>query len=357
MADRTVESLMRDAIRNAESGSAFITRTPVLGASLETILFSTTKGNKILCGVGIETFLAMSGGTVTAAAAKQGQMVDDIILKVDNQIRIKSSDAAAMIEFADLVIDKVQSDTILTAAGTARSYHIYPVSGVGGRQVQLDIDFAALSAMYSVGTEGAAKGIIITPFYSDMPMPQWSVITGGTPATGTGAYKLQLSGDFIGNGYLHEVVLIGDGTIITDDVRVIQEDGKLLLNQKAYLRAATGSRPLEAYWANIHHKVILTNSAGFFVNSSMPWNINSTLEVDVSTTGSLTYAAVFKNSPTSTEEKVVGAPGTPKPEPAAQPAAVPTHASGNTRNPTVGGHSNQRLGTGFKTGVARLLGT
>lgn len=351
MSDKSVINMMRDAIKNAETGSAFITKAPVLGSSLETLLFSTTKGNKILCAIGVETSLAVSV-SATAVAAKQAYMVDDFFFKVDNQLRIKSNEAAALIEFADLVMDKVQSDTILTAAGTARSYHLIPVSGVGGRQAQLDIDFATFAAMYSAGTEGA-KTIIITPYYTDMPMPVWSLITGGTPATGTGAYKLQVSGDFVGNGFLETGILIGDGTIVGDDLRIIQEDGKLLLNQKCYLRAATGTRPLEAYWQNQFAKTVATNSAGFRVNSTLPWTINSVIEMDVSTSGTFKWCLVFKNSSTRTTDKVEGQPATPRPEPVAQPNTVPT-MGGNTR--LVGANTTPVMGgQGLKGAFSKII--
>ena len=333
MADKRIIHIMREAIKNAETGSAFITKSPILGSSLETIMFSTTRGSKVLCGIGIETSLAVSGGTVTKVAAKQGYMIDDLIVKVDNQLRIKSSEAAALIEFADLVMDRVQTDSVLTSAGTARSYHIIPVSGVGGRTVTVDIDFATFAAMYSAGTEGA-KSIVITPYYTDFPMPIWSFISGGTPSTGTGVYKLQISGDFIGNGFLETVLLIGDGTLVGDDLRIVQEDGKLLLNQKCYLRDATGTRPLEEYWQAMFQKSVLANSAGAFVSSTIPWTINSSIELDVSTTGTFKYGLVFKNSSTEVNEQVQGEVRTPKPEPKSQPLpAVPTGP--DSRNPAL----------------------
>lgn len=348
MADRSVIELMREAIKNAETGSAFITKAPVLGSSLETLLFSTSKGNKVLCAIGVETSLAVSGGTVTAVAAKQGQMIDDFFLKIDNQLRVKSNEATVLLELADLVMDKVQTDAVLTAAGTAHSYHLIPVSGVGGRQAQLDIDFATFAAMYSAGTEGA-KSITITPYYTDMPIPVWSLITGGTPSTGTGAYKLQISGDFVGNGFLESGILIGDGTIVGDDLRIIQEDAKLLLNQKCYLRDATGTRPLEEYWQALFQKTVLANSAGFRVNSSLPWSINSVIELDVGTTGTFKYGLIFKNSPTSTNESVQGQPPTPRPEPRIQPIAPPTTGQntrlvGSNTGPNIGGNVRRLFG-------------
>jgi hypothetical protein len=360
MADRTIESFMRDALKNAETGSQFINKAPILGSSLETVIFATAKGNKKLCAIGIETALAVTASAwgvadAVAVAPKQGQMIDDLMVKIDNQLRVKSSHAPALLEWSDIVLDKVQSDTILTANGTARSYHLIPVSGVGGRMAQLDIDFASFASMYvqldggETITEGA-KQIVITPYYTDMPIPQFSFISGSTPGTGTGMYKLQVSGDFLGNGFLSEGILIGDGTIVGDDLRIIQEDGKLLLNQKCYLRASTGTRPLEAYWQNLRQKTVLTNSAGFYVSSTLPWTINSSIELDVSTTGTFAYGLLFKNSPTVSNDAVVGEPRTLRPESSSQPQAVPTVT--NTRQNVV---TLQGVGQNISGNLKRLF--
>ena len=322
LADKTVITLMREALKNAETGSAFITRSPTMGASLETILFSTTRGSKILCGIGIETMLDSSAWTTTGETI-QGAMVKRLMVKIDNQLRIKSSNAHAMIEFCNLVADRDGYDDPSVGTGSGddggHSFHIYPVSGVGGRQCQVDIDVETYVNMITTGTFNAAR-LIITPYYSDNPMPIFSAITGGTPATGTGGYKLQVSGDFVGNGFLEMGVLIGDGTIVADSVKIVQEDGKLLLDQKENLRAATAAASaLRCYWQNLFIKTVKTNSCGFFVNATIPWSINSTIEVEVSTTGAFTYALIFKNSPTETSDTVRGEPSTPTPEPKAQP--------------------------------------
>jgi hypothetical protein len=326
---------MRDAIKNAESGSAFITKAPVWGSALETLLFSTTKGSKVLCAIGIELALDISAFS-SAACTKNFQMIDDFYVKIDNQLRMKSTNALALVEFADLVMDKVQSDTIIATTGPTdgQSYHLIPISGTGGRQCQLDIDLAAAATIGSF-TE-VSKKIVITPYYSDAPMPIWSYINGTTPATGITVYKLQVSGDFVGNGVLDMGILTGDGTVVMDDIRIIQEDSKMLLNQKY--------GPLRAYWQNSFQKTIQTYSCGFRVQSTLPWTINSTIEIDVTTSGAITYGLVFKNSSTAKAERLQGQIETPTPEPSLQPKpAMPT--GGNTRlvGGTGGGSWGQQL--------------
>jgi len=344
MADKSIEILMRDAIMNAETGSAYKTTSPTMGARMETVMFSTTKGNKVLCGIGIETMLDCSAWT-SNIGNKAGAMIDDLMVKVDNQLRIKSSSPAMLIEWADCVLDKVQYDHPQTGTGTGadggHSFHIYPVSGVGGSQVTVDIDIAANAAI-GVYTYRSSY-VVITPYYTDMPMPIFSVLSGGSPATGTGAYKLSVSGDFVGNGFLESGIIAGDGTFDNDDFRIIQEDGKQLLNQKEnFLDTLTS--PLAVYWQNLHQKTILADSAGFRVISTIPWSINSSLEFDVDVSGTFDWILIFKNSSTATNDVVQGEPSTPRPEPQSQPyTQVPTGRDtrmiGGATTPVFGGQT------------------
>jgi hypothetical protein len=347
--DKTIEVLCREAIFNAESASAYITKPIIPGTNLESIIFSTTKGNKILCAVGVQITVAMNGPIVATAGARTFEIIDDWVMKVDNQLRMKSSDSKVLLEMAELVADRQSAETILGATGSARSTVIIPVSGVGGRQVQLDLDFAAITALYTTGTFTSGQ-IVLSPMYTDTPLPQWSFISGTTPNTGTGAYKVTMSGDFVGNGYVASVLCLGDATINLDDIKLIQEDGRLLYNQK--------QRPTQDFHQNIRSKAIYTPGGAVLtsfqinVNSTLPWNTNSSFEVDVVTAGTMRYGFIFKNSPTATSEKAQGQLGTPTPETAAQPQGYrPTGP--DTRN--VGIVQNPGQTGGFVAGLKRTF--
>jgi hypothetical protein len=310
---------MREAIRNAESGSSFIVKAPVLGQREETIQFSASKANKHLCAVQIETSMQVNGPLAPTAVtgAKQVYMIDDIRIKADNQLRVDSSDTIALIEWADLVMDRVQSDTILGATGVAHSYHILPVSGVGAADILIDIDYANFASLYSLGTEGA-KTIVITPLYSTVDIPIFSIKTGSTIFMTTGNQKLPLDADYIGTGFLSEFVGIPDATTL-DDLAVKQSDGLELFNAK-YLATAR-------FWQNMFTKTIATNSWGCFVESTHPWTLNDRVQIDVSAgTPTIRFVAIFKNSSTESQKGV--APGaavaTPKVASTAQPTTQAT---------------------------------
>lgn len=319
MGNERIETIMREVIKNAETGSAFITLAGVLGARLQTIQFAASKGNKVLCALGVETSLAVTGGTVTAAAAKQAYVLDELRIQIDNQLRMDSTEALALVDWADTVLDKAQSDTVLTAAGTARSYHLYPISGAGGKNALIDIDFAAFATMYSAGTAGALA-ITITPYYAQMAMPVFTVKTGKDTVTATGMHKMQVSGDFIGNGYLDSALIIGDGTTVLDDFIITQSNGLSLFKAKAPATAL--------YWQSLHQKTNHTNIlSGVYVDATKRFDINDKIELDISTAGSWYYALIFKNSPTTTDKGVT--------------APVPTKTVREDTQPTQGGVTEQ----------------
>lgn len=327
MANTRVETIMREAIKNAESGSSFITLAPVLGARLETIQFAATKGKKVLCGINIETSLAVTalawgGGDTNAVAAKQFYIIDDLRVQVDNQLRMDSTDSLALLEWIHSVIDRVQSDTILTANGTARSYAFVPLSGAGGRDILVDIDFATFASMYTGGTptEGA-KTIVITPCYTDMALPVFTIKTGTETVTGTGTKKMQVTGDFIGNGYLDEIIIVGDGTLVVDDFMVTQSSGLSLYKAKA--------PACRANWQNIRQVTIATYLiAAVYIDATKPFDINDKIELDITTAGTWRYALIFKNTPTVTASDAIGSVSTPTIPETTQPPASYAQTSG-----------------------------
>jgi len=311
MANLKVMHIMRDAIKNSESGSSFIVKAPILGQREETIQFSATKGNKILCAIGIETSLAVTalawgGANTVANAAKQAYMIDDLRIRVDNQLRVDSSNTKALIEWCDLVMDRVQSDTVLAGNGTAHSYHIIPVSGVGGADVLIDIDYSTFADMYTAGggtpTEGA-KTIILTPIYTTVDLPVFGIKTASAAFATTGSQKLQVDADYLGNGYLSEFIGIPNATTL-DDFSIKESNGLELFNAK-YLATAR-------FWQNSFQKTIETNSWGVFVESTHPWTLNDRIQIDVSAgTPTVEFCVIFKNSSTEGVKKLTNVPTTP----------------------------------------------
>jgi hypothetical protein len=345
-------NIMREAIQHSESGSSFIVKAPILGAREETIQFSASKGDKVLCAIGIETSLAVTAaawgaGNCVANATKQAFMLDDLRIKIDNQLRIDSSDAQALIEWADLVLNRVQSDTVLAANGVARSYHLIPVSAVGGSDVLVDIDYASFTEMYTAGggvpVEGA-KTIVLTPYYSSVSMPIWGMKTGSVAFSTTGNNKVQIDSDYLGNGFLQTWIGLPSATTL-DDFTIKQSDGLELFNAK-YLATSV-------FWQNQFIKTVATNSWGVHVESTHPWTLNDRVQIDVSGgTPTVHYAVVFLNSPSLADKGVSSTVSTPREMNQPQPQTVNTTGRLD-RNQIINNPAQRR---GFVGGVKDVLG-
>lgn len=285
-----VAGKLRDMIREAfemSSGPIHIkTQSYNMNADLpDKVTIPARRGEEYLIGVAIDVALAVSGGTVSGAAADNTALLDQVDIKADGDALVESNSPIALRELLTTIFDKAPVDTILSAAGTGSSHVIIPVSGRDAKNVSVNIKFPTFATMYSAGTEGA-KTCVITAIYSPIALPRFVLFTNSQTYSGTGRKTVDQTGPMEEKAIPSFIMAIGDGTLVVDDVQYEDADGSSLLNAKySYIKEIFQLRMQTALTAN---GLVYAD-----INAYIPVSDRDRFMLDVTTAGTFYFGGLY----------------------------------------------------------------
>ena len=279
----SIVQMWRQAYKHAIS-PLFIDNDDYVMGGRKSFTLPAKRGDQTLCAIGLVPSLAVSGGTVTATAASMIEVMKQIEVRVDGNIVVESSSAVALKAMLQQFLDRPISDTILSAAGTGTAYVVLPVSGRNGVNVAIDIDFASFSDMYSAGTEGA-KVIKVYAIYSPIESPTFDLWGASQTYSGTGNKIVDLDGAYKERGIPSMLDIIGDGTVVIDDVSYQDANGKALIDGKyTEIKALENMRNIQA---------LGTYEAIYFLDATIPVSDRDQFRLDITHTGTVYVGGLF----------------------------------------------------------------
>jgi hypothetical protein len=283
-----LRGLIRDAYKNASAPVHMKTQAYVMNADLpDKVKIPAMRGDQTLIGVLFKVTLAVSGGTVTAVAntGLTTKLLSQIEIKGDGQALVESNSAEALRELLNVIWDKEPSDAVLTSAGTASSIVIVPVSGRGRKTITVNVKFPTFATMYSAGTEGA-KVLSVSAIYGSVALPSFVLFTNGQAISGTGRRSIDQQGPQDEIGYPSYALVLGDGTLVIDDVEYLSADGRQYFDDKFDVIKAN---------EQMHLNITLESTGLVYgeMDSLIPVSARDRFDIDVTTAGSFFFGGLY----------------------------------------------------------------
>ncbi len=292
MVNAALIELLREAWRH-HSTPVFIKRKDgSFTRKNDVVTLSSKRGNETLIAVALHGFFDANGSATEVAGAVPSDSIDDITIKVDKQLKMKADNMVAMREMMQILLGKDWEEDTLATDPSSATYDFWAIIFVSGRnsnRVEIIIDMAAQSLLYDANVLTNLKTEYFG-IYSPIEVPEFSIITKSKDFTSTGVDDIELNSDFA-NGFLEELLIMGDGTVVIDDVELGDSNSTELASIKfTELQRFTRLRfPL---------RNIDSDSAMVRLNSKKPLDSDDKLHLDIDTIGEVYIGGLFKNEST-----------------------------------------------------------
>ena len=340
--------ILRDAMKQASAPVEQKTQGVVLGNDIpDRVIVPATRGGEKLNTINIDFELPITGGTVTAVAGQTNtDFLSQVEIRADGQQVVDTSSSSALREFIRIFWDKAPVDTVLSAAGTARTRIQIPVSGSGRRNIDVKIRFANFAEVYSAGTPGSPV-CTISARYGPVDIPNMILYSNEQTFTATGKQLVDAEkGPQDNLGWPSYLQVIGDGTLVLDDIAYINANGVKYWGDK--------QPRIKAYFQDKVRETLTANGLVYAETEPLlPISERDRFELDVTTAGTFQFLGLFAIDDIAIQPvSVVGQMPTANLNDASQtPDIIPQEQARDVRQGTQ--TPNQRLGRGQPFGIIR----